>query len=285
MPAMTTSDPSPIVQRILLGARLREARQATGLNTSDATKALGWHTGKLSRVEQGDVPLSDKDLARAIKVLQIEPEQAGQLQRLATEARRKLPPTRIAEWAARYVHLVAAASELKIWNSDTWPGTVQTEEYARATLRHVVTVAPADVDRIAEDRAKRVERLKTDDAPRLWLIVGEEAVHRTVGDDRVLRDQLTRVLELSALPNVTIQVFPLDGGAHSSHGVSFSIVSLIEGREGVVYLGGLTGSDYLGADHVRVYNLAFDNLRVAALSPQQTMDVIKRRITELQGGA
>lgn len=242
-------------------------------------------TGKLSRIEQGDAKLNDKDLAKVIKVFQIEPEQAGQLQRLASEARRNLPPTRIAEWAARYVHLVAAASELKIWNSDTFPGTVQTEAYARATLQRLVTVAAADVDRIAEDRAKRVDRLKTDDAPRLWLIVGEEAVHRKVGGDDVLRNQLSRVLELCELPNVTIQLFPLDGGAHSSHGVSFSIVNLIEGREGVVYLGGLTGSDYLGGDHVRIYNLAFDNLRAAALSPQRTMDVINRRITELQGGA
>lgn len=285
MHAMTNADPGPVVQRILLGASLRAARESAGMNTTEATKALGWYTGKLSRVEQGDVPVSDKDLTATLRVYKIEPDRAKDLQRLATEARRKLPPSRVPEWAARYVHLVAAATELKLWNSDTFPGTVQTADYARATLRHAVTVSAADVDRMAEDRAKRVDRLKSPNAPRLWLVVGEEALHREIGDRAILRGQLERVGELASLPNVNVQVIPYDGGAHSSHGVSFSIVNLIEGRPGVVYLGGLTGSDYLGGEHVRVYNLAFDNLRAAALSPQRTMELIHRRIEKLQGGA
>ncbi|MPZ79472.1 MAG: helix-turn-helix domain-containing protein [Actinophytocola sp.] len=278
---MTHANPGPVVQRILLGAQLSAAREARGMSTTDATKALGWYAGKLSKIEAGDVPTNDKDLAKAVRVFEIPPEQAGPLQRLAAEARRKLPPSRVPEWAAKYVHLVAAATELKLWNGDTFPGTVQTADYARATLAHAVTVSAADVDRMAEERVRRVDRLKAPNAPRLWLVVGEEALHREIGGPETLRGQLERVRELVELPNVNVQVIPFDGGAHSSHGVSFSIVNLIEGRQGIVYVGGLTGSDYLGREHVRVYNLAFDNLRAAALSQQRTMDMINRRITEL----
>jgi hypothetical protein len=255
------------------------------MTTGEATKALGWYVGKLSRVEQGDLKVSDKDLASAIRTYEIEPERAGELQRLAAESRRKLPPSWVKDWAVRYVHLIAAATELKLWNSDTFPGTVQTADYARETLRHAVTVSAADVDRMAEDRGKRVDRLMQPNAPRLWLVVGEEALRREVGGTAVLRGQLERVRELAELENVSVQVFPFDGGAHSSHGVSFSIINLIEGREGLVYVEGLTDSDYLGGEHVRVYDLAFNHLRAAALSPQRTMDMITRRINELQGGA
>jgi hypothetical protein len=164
MPAMTKADEGddnpgtqadlgPFVQRILLGARLRAARESIDLSTTDATRALGWYAGKLSKVEQGDVPTSDKDLATMIRIFKIEPKEAGELQRLASLARRKLPPSRVPEWAAKYVHLVAAASSLKLWNADAFPGTVQTADYARAQLQRMVTVPAADVNQMAQDRA------------------------------------------------------------------------------------------------------------------------------------
>jgi hypothetical protein len=292
MPAMTKADEGdddpgaqadlgPFVQRILLGARLRAARESIELSSTDATKALGWYAGKLSKIEWGDVPTSDKDLAAAIRAFKIDPKEAGELQRLASLARRKLPPSRVAEWAAKYVHLVAAARELKLWNADAFPGTVQTADYARAQLEQVVTVRPADVEPMAQDRAKRVERLRAPGAPRLWLIVGEEALHRTIGGAEVLRGQLEQIRDLAELENVSVQVMPFGTGAHASHGVSFSIVNLMEGRAGLVYVAGLTTSDYLGREHVRVYDLVFDKLRADALSPQGTIELINRRIAEL----
>ncbi len=277
----TQADLGPFVQRILLGARLRAARESIAMKSTDATKALGWYAGKLSKIEQGDIPTSDKDLATAIRTFKIEPKEAGELQRLASLARRTLPPSRVAEWAAKYVHLVAAARELKLWYSDTFPGTVQTAEYARAQLERIVTVRPADVEPMAQDRAKRVERLRAPDAPRLWLVVGEEALHRTTGGTAVLRGQLEQVRDLAELENVSIQVMPFSAGAHASHGVSFSVVNLMEGRAGIVYVAGLTTSDYLGREHIRVYDLVFDKLRADALSPQGTIELINRRIADL----
>jgi transcriptional regulator with XRE-family HTH domain len=289
MPAMTKPDDDPgapgdlgpFVQRILLGARLRAARESAGLGTTEATKALGWYAGKLSKVEQGDIPTGDKDLAALIKAFGIEAREAGDLQRLASAARRKLPPSRVPEWAAKYVHLVAAAQELKLWDADAFPGTVQTAEYARAQLSRMVTVPPADVEQMAADRARRVDRLRAPDAPRLWLVVGEEALHRLVGGAEVLRGQLEQVRELAELPGLSVQVLPFDVGAHPAHGVSFSIVTLIEGRAGTVYVEGLTTSDYLGREHVRAYELAFDHLRADALSPHDTIALLDRRIAEL----
>jgi transcriptional regulator with XRE-family HTH domain len=270
-----------VVQRILLGAELREAREGKGLSTAEATKLLGWYSGKVSKVEQGDKSVTDKELSTAISVFGIEAGRANVLTRLATEARRKLPPARVPEWATKYVNLIAAAAEIKLFFPDSFPGTVQTLNYARAVLASGVTVAPADVERMAEERAKRVGRLTRDDAARLWLIVGEEALHREVGGKAVLREQLEQVSTLAEAPNITVQLVPFDGGAHPCHGTAFTIISLIEGRPGIVYSEGLTGSDYLGREHVRVYNLAYDNLRAAALSPQATLDVLTRRIENL----
>jgi hypothetical protein len=67
------------------------------------------------------------------------------------------------------------------------------------------------------------------------------ALRRTVGSRQVQRGQ--RLRELAELPNVTAQVMPLSGGAHTALGISFVLLDL--GQSRTVYMEGLTSSDYL----------------------------------------
>jgi hypothetical protein len=76
-------------------------------------------------------------------------------------------------------------------------------------------------------------------------------------------------------------VIPNDAGAHAADNASFSIINVIDGLPDIVYVGHLSGSDYLGGEHVRVYDVVFENLRATALSPERTMEVINLRIEEL----
>ncbi|WP_433262064.1 helix-turn-helix domain-containing protein [Actinosynnema sp. CS-041913] len=280
---MTSSEPSPgpVIQRILLGADLRDAREAARLSNADASKALGWYTGKLSKVEQGDMKVSDKDLAKLVRAYGIPEGDVPALRRLATEARRKLPPARVPEHSVKYVNLERAAIALKMFSGDFFPGVVQTADYARAMLERSVIASPAEVARMAEDRAMRLKRMKSPGAPRLWLVVGEEALYRMIGGRAVLRAQLEEVRDLAKLPHVSVRIVPFEAGAHTSHGVVFTIVTLVADRPGVVYVEGLTAADYLGREHVRVYDLAFENLSGTTLSEQRTVEKINRRIREL----
>lgn len=279
LPGMTTEDPGPIVQRLLLGADLRDAREAAGLSTADATKALGWYAGKLSKVEQGDKGITNEDLARAVEMYGISSERARTLRDLATDARRRLPPSRVPEWATKYVNLERAAVSIRMFYPDTFPGAVQTVEYARAILSASVVVARADVDRMADDRARRSERLKVASDTRVWLVVGEEAIRRTIGGPEVMRGQLQLIREIAQLPNVTVQAIPIAGGPHSAHNIAFALVHLRESQPGLVYVEGLTGSDYLGREHTRAYTLAFDTLIAAAMSPTDTLGLIDRQLS------
>ncbi|HEV7451925.1 MAG TPA: DUF5753 domain-containing protein [Pseudonocardiaceae bacterium] len=124
-----------------------------------------------------------------------------------------------------------------------------------------VVVPPADVEEMATSREHRAERLRSG-APLLWVVLGEEALRRTVGSRQVQRGQ--RLRELAELPNVTVQVMPLSGGAHTALGISFVLLDL--GQSRTVYMEGLTSSDYLvRPQHIQTYSLAFDRLRVASL--------------------
>src|SRR5699024_10001303 len=184
-------------------------------------------------------------------------------------------------WAVKYVNLIAAAQEIKIFNLDAFPGTVQTVDYAHAMMSETVNFSMAEVGRMAEEREQRSIRYDNDETARLGLIIGEEAIYRQVGGPKVLARQLEKVRRLATLPKVTVQVLPVDGGAHPAHGTPFSIVNLIDGRPGIVYVEILTGSDYLGQEHTRAYNLAYEKLQVAALSENKTIELLDRRILEL----
>lgn len=113
------------------------------------------------------------------------------------------------------------------------------------------------------------------------LIVGEEALHREIGGPEILRAQREQIKLLANLPHIYVQIIPFDAGAHASHGATFTIVTLIEGRPCIVYVEGLTAADYLGCEHVRVYNLAFETLFGSSLSRHRTIERINLRIKEL----
>jgi len=275
-------DPGPVVQRIMLGRELRSLREAAKISSDDAAATLGWYRAKVSKVETGTVRLTAAELSALLKLYSADEATSERVRRLGDEARRKTTPARVPDWAKQYVSLEASASEIKLFFGDFIPGLLQTRDYARALLSTSVVVPPADVEQMAASRELRAERLSGDGAPLLWVVLGEEALLRTVGGRQVQRGQLVRLRELAALPNVTIQVMPLSSGAHAALGMSFALLDLGEGRT-VVYIEGLTGADYLvRSQHTQAYNLAFDRLRVASLSDRESLVIVDRLIQQLE---
>jgi transcriptional regulator with XRE-family HTH domain len=273
-------DPEPVVQRIMLGGELRALREAAKIGTEDVAGALGWYRAKVSKVETGTVRLTAAELSSLLKYYKTDDATSERVQRLGEEARRKTSPARVPDWAKQYVSLEANATEIKLFFGDFIPGMLQTRDYARALLSTSVVVPPADVEQMATNRECRAERLRGG-TPLLWVVLGEEALRRTVGGRQVQRGQLIRLRELAELPNVTVQVMPLSGGAHAALGMSFHLLHLDQSR--TVYIEGLTSADYLvRPQHIQAYSLAFDRLRVASLGDRESLAIINTVIDELQ---
>ncbi|WP_147454972.1 DUF5753 domain-containing protein [Saccharothrix australiensis] len=179
--------------------------------------------------------------------------------------------------------LEAHAAEIKTFRETMLPGTVQTEDYARALLSMSLTTPPADVGNAARERALRQELLTSDNPPAFWLVLAEPALLRPVGGTAVFRAQLERLRELVDLPNVTFQVLPLDRGEHHALGTPFTLLRLDVPALAIAYLEGLTDANYL--DHPKatdVYALAFDRLRVTALDDRASAKMLDRRISALK---
>ncbi|MGH3846288.1 MAG: helix-turn-helix domain-containing protein [Pseudonocardiaceae bacterium] len=277
---MDGQDPGPVVQRIVLGSDLRALREAAKISTENAAAALSWYRAKVSKVETGAVRLTAAELSSLLKLYQADDATSERVQRLGEEARRKTSPARLPDWASKFVSLEASATEIKLFFGDFIPGMLQTRDYAKAVLSTSVIVPPADVEEMAASREHRAERLRSG-APLLWVVLGEEALRRTVGGPQVQRGQLIRLREMAEMPNVTVQVMPLSSGAHAALGMSFHLLDF--GQSRTVYIEGLTSSDYLvRPQHTQAYNLVFDRLRVASLGDRESLAIINMLIDELE---
>jgi uncharacterized protein DUF5753 len=142
----------------------------------------------------------------------------------------------------------------------------------------VPEISTDKIDRHVEARLLRQRRLNDTDSLRAWIIVDEAALHRAVGGADIMRAQLNRLIEIAALPNVTIQVIPFEAGAHAALDSNFAILDFAAPVGSVVYVEGLLGIFYLDRpQHVKRYQLIFDALRTTALTREGSI----RRIADV----
>ena len=149
-------------------------------------------------------------------------------------------------------------------------GLFQTEAYARAVTLLGHKAAPADeIDRRVSMRLKRQDLLARPESPKVWSVVDEAALRRPVGGRAVMRAQLNRLIEVAALPQVTVQVVPFGRGGHAAAGGSFTVLRFGEPElADVVYIEQLTSALYLDKrEDVDHYMEVMNHLSDQALTP------------------
>src|SRR5260221_8445461 len=110
----------------------------------------------------------------------------------------------------------------------------------------------------------------------LWVVLDEAALRRPVGGPDVMRGQLEHLIEVSARPNVSLKIIPLEMGGHAAAGGPFSILRFSErDLPDVVYLEQLTSALYLDKrETVDHYLVVMDRLCVAALPASSSVEAI-----------
>jgi hypothetical protein len=187
------------------------------------------------------------------------------------------------DWFATYVGLEAEAVGIRTYEIELVPGLLQTEGYARALFESAALNPPVDVECGIAIRRSRQQILHGENPPRLWAVLSEAALRRMVGGPAIMRDQLLHLLDMSELRNVTIQVIRADAGAHPGMGTPFVILSFPDRADPqITFLDYLTGALYLEKpEEVDQYNLAFNHLVAAAISPHRSLDLIRATAKQL----
>jgi transcriptional regulator with XRE-family HTH domain len=278
---------SPTVRRRRLALELRRLREAAKLTCEEVAERLECSASKISRVETGRVSVSPRDVRDMLEIYGASEELRESLVQLARESRQKgwwhAYGDTVQPQFATYLGMESAASEIRIYKVNRIPGLLQTEDYARAAFTAGMVGSPKqDVERQVALQMER-QRLSQADPPRVWTVLDEAALRRQVGGPEVMRVQLEHLLELSALPNVSLQVIPFSGGAHPAMDLPFVILVFPERSDtDVVCVGYPTGALWIeDMTEVDKYNRYFNHLQAAALSfedsASMTTSVLKER--------
>jgi Domain of unknown function (DUF5753)/Helix-turn-helix domain len=278
----------PTVRRMLVGAQLRRLRTEKGLSRDQAGEAIRASEWKIHRLENGQVGFKDRDIVDLLRFYGVtDPGEVADFLVLTREANEPgwwsgygdvLP-----QWFRAYVDLESAATLIRTYEGQLVPGLLQTEDYMRAVVGGAhLDDPPGEAEQRVQLRLGRQALLERADAPRLWAVVDEAALRRPVGGAKVMRAQLERLIEATRLPNITLQVLPLDAGAHPAMVGAFSILRFGEpDLPDVVYVEHLTSALYLSKrEDVDQYLHVMESISVSSAAPDKTAEIVGKILAE-----
>lgn len=279
---------SPTLRRRELASRLRELRKRAGLTVDDVARELLCSPPKISRIETGTRSASLRDVRDLCRLYRVSDAEQARLMTIAREAKEQ-------GWWNKFddlgieslIGLEVEARRISSHDSSFVPWAFQTEQYARAVIKGIL---PRIDDRILDERVTarmtRQELLRSPEPPYLWSMIDESALRRAVVGTHSMQDQLSKILEVAATPNVTMQVVPFEAGAHPGLDNTFILMEFDSSAQSpVVFVENLAGYLYLERDaEIQRYREVLEHLRACALSPANSVkyvEEIRKALEEL----
>lgn len=276
---------APTLQRLHLGQELRRLREQAGLSADQAAAELECDRSKVSRIELGRQGITLGEVKLLLTLYGVGEREGARIVEVARDAKKRVSSEPVPEWIRTYVSAEREAESIQKFEVELVPGLLQTEAYTRAvTLAADPTRKKEDVERLVGIRRERQRRLHGERPPRLHVVMNEAVIRRLVGGSSVLRDQLERLVELAALPTVSLQLLPFDVGAHAAMGTSFSVLALPAPQSAqVVYMEDIWSGTYVSRpEEITAYTDCFERLCTSALDERATVSMIKKAAGELR---
>jgi hypothetical protein len=251
---------------------------------------MDWSLSKVIRIEVGSVGISTNDLKALLRHYKIvDPDRTQELVALARAARER-------SWWSKYrdvappglfqlIGYESATSTLRNFEPLIVPDLLQTEEYARATIRGLVDRTPGDlVDTQTEIRMRRQALVDRSDPPLLFFVLDEAVVRRLVGGAGVMRRQVHRLIEMADRPHVTIEIVPFSAGIHPGLNGSFVLLEFPDAEDDdVLYLENHGGTQISRdiQEEIVTYREAYEHLRRVSLGPEDSISYLAKMADEI----
>jgi transcriptional regulator with XRE-family HTH domain len=278
-----------VPQRALAGA-LERRREAAGLSPRDVAARLEWSETKVWRIETARVTVSPGDIRELARLYGIDDAGTEALVQLARQAKRpgwwKGMSQALPEGFSVHIELESSATAIRTYEAQWVPGLWQTEGYARAVLAaNSLSSTPEQIERQVQVRMRRQQILDRPDPtpPAIWAILDEAVIRRVVGGRAVMRGQLERLREASAVPSVTLQILAFNAGAHMAAYGSFALFDPSDPAFPVTAstdrpAGSLIEDD---PEDIHRYTMMFDHLRASSMSPAASRALIDEAMSLL----
>lgn len=279
---------SPLVRRRRLAAELRRLRAAAAKTIEDAAEHLECSTAKVRRIETGQVGTRVQDVRDLLDCYGVGGPEREALVELSRQARARgwwhNYADLVSEEFVTYLGLEDEASTIATYETYFIPGLLQTEQYARAVITGRPYATLAVVERGLELRRLRWRLLDRNDPPLLHALIDENALRRIAEHPGLMAEQYDRLASVAAVPHVTIQILPLSGGSHPDGGFPFTLLGFSDPADPKIGYAELLISEHYTDDpkHVGRYQAAFAQLQARALSPEESVRLIKACGRELR---
>jgi transcriptional regulator with XRE-family HTH domain len=278
--------PGPTVQRRRLGIELRRLREAAGKSIDEVARVLECSTSKISRIENGQVAASPRDVRDMLEMYDVDSAYRDSLVETARVARHR-------SWWQAYsdtpampvIGLEVAADQIQSYEAMVVPGLLQTRDYARAMISALYSeMSNAQVDRWVELRMTRQELLTRRNPPMVQILLEECVLRRPVGGRSIMRAQLEHLAStVAAAPSLALQILPLSVGAHAAMNGPFAVFRFPDPAvpDVVFFEHAVTDLFLETPEHVERYGRVFENLSESALDPSES-DLFLTRLIEEQ---
>jgi hypothetical protein len=279
---------APTARRMILGAQLRRLRERAEITRADAGYAIRSSESKMSRIELGRVSFKERDVADLLTMYGVsDPAERETFLEMVKQSNQPGWWHRytdvIPNWFNDYVGLEESASRIQSFEHQFVPGLLQTEDYARAIISHgKLPFTTDDIERRVDLRMRRQKILARPDAPRLWVVIDESVLRRHIGGTSVFKEQLTKLLEMTSLPNISLQILTHSSESQPAEG-AFTMLRFADAElPTIVYVEHIKGALYLDRlDEIEAYGRVLDALAVAAETPDTSRQLLSKARAEL----
>ncbi|HEX6470496.1 MAG TPA: helix-turn-helix transcriptional regulator [Streptosporangiaceae bacterium] len=264
---MVRESPDPTVSiYALMAYYLRFLRLKNQMTQTQVGEILGCTKGQVSKYEAGLRQLDERECAALDRAW----DTGGLFAILRDYAKLAFDPN----WYARYGRYQREATEQYIFAGDLIPLPFQAEGYIRSLLE--AGHAAGLIDNVDGAVKKRMDQQRAvlDGRPEIWVVLDEIAL-RPMGTSEVMTAQRDRLIELGALPHISIRILPMSAAPHIGVDGSFRCFKLPGGRL-AAFSGTALGMGRVIDDQREAAsaNLRFNRIAARAWSEDQSRDYL-----------
>ncbi|MFE9690889.1 helix-turn-helix domain-containing protein [Micromonospora sp. NPDC005806] len=278
---------SPLARRLRLGNALRELRDAAGMTGSELGRAAGLDRTVVSKVENGERRPLDTILRLLDVLLPEADERYRALQRVARDGLAKgwwtgQEYAAMGARQARTAEIESGARTIREYQNSLLPGLLQTEAYARHRGQVALDDgADFDLSGTVAGRLRRQQQISGPDGSEYDVVLEPQAIERLPVPPAVMREQLHHLLTLATTrENISVRVLPVDArlGRGYVPRSPFSLYAYPDPDDLTLVAVDTVTADLLVTEALEVKRHAqmFDQLRDAALSQQESADLIQK---------
>jgi transcriptional regulator with XRE-family HTH domain len=282
---------SPYVRRLRLASEIRQLRAKSGVTADQMAKRIGRSRADISRLENGHA-VDQADVIKILDVLGVDGDQWTEILTIAREASEKgwwESRKTMGDRPALYANLEAGASRIRGYEQTFVPGLLQIPEFVRARAAAAAAMLEPEtgtLEGVLDGRAGRQRMLRRPGGPTFEVIMDELAVHRLAAPSDVVRKQLYHLATaVNTEQKITLRVLPVRARIKdfTVPRCTFSIYTYPDpGDPDVVAIDTVTSDLILtDPDQVTPYDRLYERLWEAALSPQESLDLLAKAAAEL----